>query len=262
MKITILTLFPEMIAPFFTNSIIKRAVAKGLVEIELVNIRDFTIDKYGRVDTPPVGGGPGLVMKAQPIVDALDEHKTPTSVTYLLSPRGETFNQVKAHQLSKEQHLVLVCGHYEGVDERVNNYVDGSISLGDYVLTGGEIGAVAITDAVVRLLDGVIADESTIEESFETGLLEYPQYTEPYDFNDDTVPLILYSGNHAAIEKYRKGQALAYTRKYRPDLFEKYPLTKADQKLLDEIDSGVEPSWLTDAIAKGKKFTKKDFDEK
>ena len=160
MKITILTLFPDMIAPFFENSIVKRAIAKGIVEVEFINFRDFTLDKYGRVDTPPVGGGAGLLLKAQPIVDALESVSTSSSKRILLSPHGRVFNQQIAHELSKEQHLILVCGHYEGVDVRVNHYIDEKISLGDYIITGGELGAAIIADAVIRLLDGAIADES------------------------------------------------------------------------------------------------------
>lgn len=258
MKITILTLFPEMIAPFFENSIVKRAIAKGIVEVEFINFRDFTLDKYGRVDTPPVGGGAGLLLKAQPIVDALESVSTSSSKRILLSPHGRVFNQQIAHELSKEQHLILVCGHYEGVDVRVNHYIDEKISLGDYIITGGELGAAIIADAVIRLLDGAIADESIKEESFEGGLLEYPQYTEPYSYREHNVPLILYSGNHEAIRKYRQTQALVLTREHRPDLFAQYELSKEDKKLLEEYDSGVTPKWIDDAIEKGAKFTKKD----
>ena len=257
MRITILTLFPEMFDGFLTNSIIKRAIGKNIVEVKIVNIRDYTKDKYGRVDTPPIGGGAGLVMKCQPIVDALNDVSSINSRKILLSPRGTQFSQEKAVNLSKWNDIVLLCGHYEGVDERVNDYVDELVSIGDYVLTGGEIGAMAIADAVIRLLDGAITDVSLEEESFNDNLLEYPQYTEPKDFNGKKVPDILYTGNHTAIEKYRRKESLRLTRKYRPDLFKKHELTKQDKKLLNELDQNEEnPKWLTDALEKGKKFTK------
>ena len=199
MIIKILTLFPDMFDGFLSNSIIRRAIAKEVVEIKVINIRDYTTDKYGRVDNYPVGGGAGLVMKCQPIVDCLNANKGEESHVIMLSPRGKTYNQKRAHELLKEKEIILLCGHYEGIDERVNKYVDEQISIGDYILTGGEIGSMAIADSIIRLLDGAIAEESTLEESFENGLLEYPQYTEPYEFNGDTIPDILYSGNHKEI---------------------------------------------------------------
>ena len=257
MKITILTLFPEMFDGFLTNSIIKRAIGKKVVEVKLVNLRDYTKDKYGRVDTPPIGGGAGLVMKCQPIVDALKDVSTSESKKIMLNPRGKQFNQEMAISLSNDKDLVLLCGHYEGIDERVNDYVDELVSIGDYVLTGGEIGAMAIADAVIRLLDGAITDVSLDEESFNDNLLEYPQYTEPKDFEGKKVPDILYTGNHTAIEKYRRKESLRLTRKHRPDLFNKHELTKQDKKLLSELDEGEEnPKWMQQALEKGKKFTK------
>lgn len=256
MKISILTLFPEMFEGFTSNSIIKRAIGKGLVEIELVNIRDFTKDKYNRTDTPPVGGGAGLVQKAQPIVDALASVKTPTSYSIIMSPRGKTYCQADAKRFSNLDHLIIVCGHYEGIDERVNSYCDESISIGDYILTGGEIPAMGISDSVIRLLDGAISSSSLEDESFNSDLLEYPQYTEPYDFNGEKIPAILYCGNHQAINKWRRKQSLYLTRKHRPDLFSKIELTKQDKKLLEEIDSNITPKWEIDAIEKGRKFKK------
>ena len=255
MKITILTLFPEMFDGFLTNSIIKRAIAKNICSVEIKNIRDYTKDKYGRVDTPPIGGGAGLIMKCQPILDCLEANSTEESYKILLSPRGNTFNQKKARQLvSLNKDIVIACGHYEGVDERVNKYFDELISIGDYILTGGEIPSMAISDAIIRLLDGAIAEDSTIEESFENSLLEYPQYTEPYDYKGDKVPDILYTGNHEAIQKYRQKQSLKLTRELRKDLFDKYELTKKDKKLIEELDNGIDdPKWLTDAIEKSKK---------
>ena len=255
MKITILTLFPEMFDGFKTNSIIKRAITKNIVEIKIVNIRDYTKDKYNRVDSAPVGGGAGLIMKCQPIVDCINDNKNVDSKIIMLSPLGKTYNQQKAIELSNEKDIILLCGHYEGIDNRVNKYVDELISVGDYILTGGEIGSMVIADSVIRLLDGAIADESTDEESFDNNLLEYPQYTEPYDFNGDKIPDILYSGNHKAIAKWRRKQSLKVTKEKRPDLFEKVELTKEDKKLLLEDDKE-KASWELAAIEKGKKFVK------
>ena len=174
MKITILTLFPSMFDGFMSNSIIKRAIAKGCVSVEIVDIRSFTKDKYGRTDTPPIGGGAGLIEKCQPIVDALKSVQDEKSHTVLFSARGSTYNEAKAKSFAKLDHLILVCGHYEGIDERVNKYVDELVSVGDYILTGGEIPAMAVSDSVIRLLDGAIASESLVDESFNQPLLEYP----------------------------------------------------------------------------------------
>ena len=257
MKISILTLFPEFFDGFLTNSIIKRAIAKEQVTIEIVNIRDYTLDKYGRVDSAPVGGGAGLIMKCQPILDCLKAVKKDNSHVILLSPRGCTYNQARARDFAANyEHLVIICGHYEGTDERINKYVDELISIGDYILTGGEIGAEIISDSVIRLLDNVIAPESIVDESFENGLLEYPQYTEPFDYEGDKIPDILYSGNHSAIDKWRKKESLRLTKKYRPDLLKNYKLSKEEIKLMNELDSDEQPKWEKDAIEKGKKFIK------
>ncbi|MFA5235916.1 MAG: tRNA (guanosine(37)-N1)-methyltransferase TrmD [Bacilli bacterium] len=256
MKITILTLFPEMFSGFLNQSIVKRAIAKGLVGVEAVNIRDFTEDRYGRVDTPPIGGGAGLVMKVQPIDSALKAVKNPGSHTILLSPRGVTFDQKHALRLKDFDHVILVCGHYEGIDERVAGLVDEEVSLGDFILTGGEVGAMAIADAVIRLLPGTIEGTSLDLESFDDGLLEYPQYTEPFEINGQTVPVILYSGHHEAVMNWRHLMRLVVTRQKRPDLFARYPLTSADARLLRDYDNGVTPNWLSSAIEKGAKFTK------
>lgn len=257
MKITILTLFPQMFDGFLSNSIIKRAIAKKTVNISIVNIRDYTKDRYRRVDTPPVGGGAGLIMKAQPIVDAIKAIKSEQSRIVLLSPRGKKYSQKTAKNLANFQELVLICGHYEGVDERINSYVDEEISLGDFILTGGEIAAMAVADSIIRLQKGAITNESLDEESFENGVLEYPQYTEPYDFEGYRVPDILYSGNHAAISKWRRKQALVLTRQYRPDLFAQLKLSKNDLKLLKEFDDAIDPDWEKKALEKGAKFIKK-----
>lgn len=256
MKITILTLFPEMFESFLSYSIIARAISKGCVEVECVQIRDFTLDKYGRTDTPPIGGGAGLVQKCQPIVDAIENVKTPNSKTVLFSPRGTTYSQKKAKEYASLDHLILVCGHYEGVDERVNKYCDELLSIGDYVLTGGEVAAMAVSDSVIRLLDGAIAKESLEDESFNEGLLEYPQYTEPNDYRGDKVPPILYSGNHTAIDKWRRRESLLLTKKYRPDLFASINLSKSDLKLLKEDENEELPAWEKEALEKGKRFIK------
>lgn len=259
MRITILTLFPEMFDGFMNNSIIKRAIAKEVINFDIVNIRDFTNDKYGRVDSAPVGGGAGLVMKCQPIIDALNSVKTDDSYTILMSPRGRTFSQKIAHEYKAHNHLIIICGHYEGIDERVNKYVDELVSIGDYILTGGELGSMVISDSIIRLIDGAITDHSIVEESFENGLLEYPQFTEPFDYEGDKIPDILYSGNHGAISKWRQKQSLKLTKEHRPDLFKEYNLTKQDKKLLNELDSEETPKWEKDAIEKGHKFIKKDL---
>jgi len=256
MKITILTLFPDMFAGFMTQSIIKRALAKAVVDISLVDIRAYTADKYGRVDTPPIGGGAGLVMKAQPIVAALDQTTSSHAHKVLLSPRGGVLTQETAKRLAGYPELVFVCGHYEGVDERIEGYVDESLSIGDYVLTGGEVAAMVVADAVIRLIPGAIEAASLEEESFSLGLLEYPQYTEPFDFKGATVPDILYSGNHEAIAKWRHLMRLVITRKDRPELFAAYHLTKGDIQLLRDYDAGVTPKWWRDALTKGQKFLK------
>lgn len=256
MRISILTLFPDMFDGFKGNSIVKRAIGKNLVEVNIVNIRDFTLDKYGRVDTPPIGGGAGLIQKCQPIVDALKANSTPKTHKILLSPVGSTYNEEKAKQLAKMDDILIVCGHYEGIDERVNDYVDEEISIGDYILTGGEIPSMAIADSIIRLLDGAIASESLEDESFNSPLLEYPQYTEPYEYDGKKVPAILYCGNHEAIQKWRRKQSLKLTREIRPDLFEKMTLSKLDKKLLAELEADETPSWEIEAIEKGRKFKK------
>ena len=254
MKITILTLFPEMFEGFLNNSIIKRAIAKNVAEIKLVNIRDYTKDKHHRVDSAPIGGGAGLIMKCQPIVDAINANKNSDSKIVMLSPKGKTYNQEMAKAYTQEKDIILLCGHYEGIDERVNKYVDEQVSIGDYVLTGGELGAMVIADSVIRLLDGAIAEESIKEESFDNNLLEYPQYTEPYDFNGDKVPDILYSGNHDAIRMWRRKLALQATQKFREDLFKKIELSRQDKELLEEGEE--KANWELAAIDKGKKFIK------
>ncbi len=225
MVIYILTLFPDMILNALSESIIGRAIQNGLVTIEAVNIRDYSTDKHHKVDDYPYGGGAGMVMFPQPIYDAYTHvcdaagHKVP--VIYL-SPQGRTFSQNMAHELARLDDMILLCGHYEGVDERlIEEIVDIQISLGDYVLTGGELAAMVVADAVTRLIPGVLHnDESAGSESFESGLLEYPQYTRPRVWRGREVPEVLLSGDHARVDKWRYEQSLERTKRLRPDLLE------------------------------------------
>lgn len=223
MKISILTLFPEMFAGPFDHSILKHAKAKNLLDVSLVNIRDYGIGKHRMVDDTPYGGGKGMVMR----VDVLDAAITNTRLPgtekdkeriVLLDARGEVFRQRKAASYSRLDHLVLICGHYEGVDERVRHLVDETISVGDFILTGGELPAMLVTDAVARLVDGVLAKEATEFESFSSDQLEYPQYTKPREYKEMSVPETLLSGNHQSIEEWRKGKAKEITHAHRPDL--------------------------------------------
>lgn len=254
MKIDILTLFPDMFEGFLNTSMVKRAIAKGAITINTHDIRSYTTDKYGRVDDYPIGGGAGLVMKCQPIVDALAALKTPSSRVIMMSPVGSTFQQSKAVSLATSyDHLILICGHYEGIDARIEHYIDESLSIGDYILTGGELAAMVISDAVMRLKEGAITDASLHEESFNEQLLEYPQYTLPRDYQGHNVPNILFSGNHTAISKWRRKQQLQLTQQLRPDLFAQHVLTKQDQKLLHEEET---PDWETKAIEQAHKFMK------
>ena len=230
MKITILTLFPEMFDAFKNTSIIKRAIEKNLVEVEIINFRDYSTDKLKRVDDSPFGGGAGMIIKLQPILDCLAKIKTANSKTYLLSATGKVYNQQMAHELVKVDHLILICGHYEGVDARILNYIDGEICIGDYILTGGEIASLAIADSIIRLIDGSISKESIKEESFESSLLEYPQYTTPRCYENYEVPEILFSGNHQEIEKWRFKQAVKKTLENRPELLNEKTFNKKQKK--------------------------------
>ena len=256
MKIDILTLFPQMFDGVFQESILKRAIESKKVEINIVNFRDYTKDPHNKVDDTPYGGGAGMVLSCQPIFDCVKTLRDDDCKVIMLTPTGIPYKQKMAYDLSKEKHLILLCGHYEGFDERVKSICDMFISIGDYILTGGEIGAEIISDSIIRLLDGVIAADSIVDESFENGLLEYPQYSEPFEYDGDYIPDILYSGNHGAIEKWRKKQSLKLTKEYRPDLLKNYPLSKQEKKLMDELESNETPKWEKDAIEKGKKFIK------
>ncbi len=239
MKFDILTLFPNMFASPFQESIVGRAVDKGLVQIRTINIRDFASDKHQVVDDTPYGGGQGMVMKVEPIARAIESVKSqdPTAWTIYLTPQGQPFNQSMAQDLSSRSHLILLCGRYEGIDERVRElFVNQEISIGDYVLTGGELAAMVLIEAISRLLPGVLgSDRSAQEDSFFQSLLEYPQYTRPSNFRGMEVPEVLLSGNHAAIERWRKREALRRTMDRRPDLLTKASLSSEDKKLLEEI---------------------------
>lgn len=237
MKIDILTLFPEFFSNLYSWSIIGRAIDDGIVEIDSINIRDFSQNKHRKVDDYPFGGGPGMVMAPGPIVRAIDSVKKDNSKVIYLSPQGKKLNQQIVNRLSKEEHLVLLCGHYEGIDNRViDNYIDEEISIGDYVLTGGEIPAMVLIDSIIRLLPGVLSsEESYSDESHYNGLLEYPQYTRPREFNGLKVPDILLSGNHEKIRQWRHYQSLKTTLLKRPDLLEEIELSEDDRKLLSYI---------------------------
>lgn len=218
MRIDILTLFPEMFNAL-KMSILGRATQNGKLEINLINIRDFSKDKHKKCDDEIYGGGAGMLMMVQPIYDAVMSIKTENSKILVFSPKGETFNQKFAQKMSGLEHIILICGHYEGIDERVIEIFNPTLlSMGDYVLTGGEIPAMLVVDCVSRLLNDVISKDSLNEESFNNGLLEYPQYTRPADFMGYKVPDVLLSGNHAEIDKYRAKCSLEETKKYRPDL--------------------------------------------
>ncbi len=220
MQIDILTLFPEIFSGPLGSSIVGRARKENLVQIHTVNLRDYTHDSRKTVDDKPYGGGPGMLMKVEPLFEAVHTLRRNESKVILTSPGGERFNQKLARELSKESHLIIICGHYEGVDERVKTFVDREISIGDFILTSGNLAAMVMTDAIVRLLPGALGDpQSDQEESFENGLLEYPQYTRPPVFNGMRVPDVLMSGDHQKIEKWRRAESLNRTLDKRPDLF-------------------------------------------
>ncbi|MBL7132053.1 MAG: tRNA (guanosine(37)-N1)-methyltransferase TrmD [Candidatus Omnitrophica bacterium] len=221
MKIDIVTIFPKVFKPILGESIIKRAQKKGLLKIAVYNLRNYTKDRHKKIDDRPFGGGPGMVFTPQPIFDAVKCIKKGRGTkVVLLTPQGKTLNQKLAQKLSKNKHLVLICGHYEGIDERVRmSLVDEEVSIGDYILTGGELPAMVLVDTIVRLLSGVLGDKDSVKsESFCHGLLEYPQYTRPANYKGKKVPKVLLSGDHQAIASWRKEQALKTTKKKRPDL--------------------------------------------
>ena len=235
-RFDILTLFPEMIEGMLNQSILKRAIEKKIIEVNIINFRDFSTNKHSTVDDYAYGGGAGMLISVGPIHLAM---KTIPNIDkaykILTSPSGNVYNQNKAEKLSKLDHIVIVCGHYEGIDNRILDYIDEEISIGDYVLTGGEIPACAIIDSIARLVPGVISDESIVGESFTMGLLEYPQYTRPYEYDGKKVPDVLVSGHHANIKKWQRYQSLKKTYEVRPELLGNIALTNEDIKMLEEI---------------------------
>jgi tRNA (guanine37-N1)-methyltransferase len=239
MRFDILTLFPGMFSSPFEESILGRAIEKGLIQIGITNIRDFALDKHQVVDDAPYGGGQGMVMKVEPIARAIEQVKSgdASARVIYLTPQGRPFDQERARELASYPRLILLCGRYEGVDERVREcFADEEISIGDYVLTGGELAAMVVIDAISRLLPGVLgSDRSAVEDSFFNSLLEYPQYTRPFDFEGSLVPEVLISGNHQSIAQWRRKEALRRTWLQRPDLLEKARLSPEDRRFLGEI---------------------------
>ena len=221
MRIDILTLFPEMFQNFTTESIIKRAIDKKIVEVNIIDFRKYSNDPHQKVDDTPYGGGNGMVLMCQPIYDCIESIKTKDSKVIMLTPDGNVYKESIAYDLAKEKHLILLCGHYEGFDERIRNIVDMEISIGDYVLTGGELPAMVVADSVIRLVNGVIEKESHLIDSFNDSLLDYETYTKPADFRGMKVPDVLLSGDHKKIDEFRKNSRYNRTRERRPDLLEK-----------------------------------------
>ena len=218
MKIDILTLFPHMFDGFLTESIMKRAIEKGKVEINIIDIRDYTPYKNNQVDDYQFGGGGGMIMMCEPVFNAVESIKTKDSHVILLTPKGKTYNEKKAYELKEKKHLIIICGHYEGFDERIYTLADELISIGDFILTGGELPSMMITDSVVRLIDGVITSTSLEFESFNDNLLDYPVYTKPRNFKGMEVPEVLVNGNHKLINEYRESERRRITKEYRDDL--------------------------------------------
>jgi len=234
MEIKYLTLFENFYNEFKNTSIIKNAISKGIVSIECIDLKKEV--KEGRVDDKIVGGGKGNLLRYDVVSDALKKYRSSKSKVILVTPRGKVFNQSIARELAKEEELIFVCPHFEGVDERIVSEVDYELSIGDYILTGGELASQVISDAVIRLIEGVINEESLIDETFNDNLLEYPQYALPRVYNDKKIPDIYFSGNHRAIEEYNKKQSLIYTEKNRPDLYSKHKLTSKEEKILAKSD--------------------------
>lgn len=237
MLIDVITIFPEMVAVPLQQSILKRAADKGILEVRVHNLRDFTQDKHQTVDDYPYGGGAGMLMKPEPIFRAVNSLKQEKTKVILMCPQGEVFSQPKARELARDEHLLFICGHYEGVDERVRDYlVDEEISIGDYVLTGGELPALVVIDSLSRMIPGVVKEiDSVIQDSFYNGLLDYPQYTRPAEFSGYKVPEVLLSGHHENIALWRRKEALRRTFLKRPDLLAKKELSKEEIRLCQEI---------------------------
>ena len=235
MKFDVLTLFPEMFE-IMKQSIFGKAIEKGIITLQTVNIRDFSKNKHKKVDDTPYGGGAGMVMMPDVVYDAYQSVASKDAKVIYMSPQGKPLNQKKVEELAKQDHLIILCGHYEGIDQRVlDKIVDEEISIGDYVLTGGEIPAMVLMDSVSRYVEGVLKEDSVKEESFSNGLLEYPQYTRPEIFQGEKVPEILLSGHHQKIDKWRKEQAIKITLEKRPDLIKKYNFSQDEKKILEKL---------------------------
>ena len=237
MNIDIITIFPEFFQAFLDTSIIKRAIDQGLVEINMHQLRDYSHQKHNKIDDTPYGGGVGMLMQFPPFYDVITKLKTDESYVIMLSPQGKVFNQKKATSLASHKHLILICGHYEGIDARIETFIDEEISIGDYVLTGGEIPAMILSDAVIRLIPGVIQEASYQEDSLQNGWLKYPQYTKPETYKGHKVPEILRSGHHKNIEDWRQKESIKRTYLKRPDLIKKIKLTDQEKAILAEIKS-------------------------
>ena len=236
MRISILTMFPEMFESFLKSPIPSRALREKILQIQLVDIKDFAPGSFRRIDDSPYGGGAGMILRCQPVLDALSAVRTEKSHVVVFSPAGKTYTQADARRFAGMEELVLLCGHYEGMDARIYAHTDELLSVGDYILSGGEIPAMAVADSVIRLLPGSLRADSTREESFENGLLEYPQYTRPACYLGEAVPEVLLSGNHEQIRRWRLKQSLLLTKKLRPDLFTAHQLTKEEEELLQSAE--------------------------
>lgn len=234
MRIVFLTMFPEMLSSFFASPLVERARKKGVADIRVCDIRAYADGSFRHIDDSPCGGGVGMIMRYDVLLRALEDVAGDGAKVVMTTPAGHVFSQEDARRLCELDEVVVICGHYEGVDARILDHCDELFSLGDYVLSGGEYAAMAMMDAVVRLKDGILRKESVMEESFSDGLLEYPQYTRPVSWNGKDVPSVLLSGDHGAIKQWRKAQALLLTQKMRPDLMQGYRLTDEDKKLMEE----------------------------
>lgn len=235
MKITVLTLFKEQYDAFLNTSIIKRIIDKGLVEVKLVDIRDYSIDKHRHVDDTPYGGGAGMLIRVDVLAEAIKQNKSEDTYVLLTSPKAKPYTEADAYRLLAKKDIMIVCGHYEGVDARIEDYIDENISIGDYILTGGELPSMVIMDSIMRLTNEGISADSLKEESYTNGLLEYPQYTRPLVYEGKEVPFVLTNGNHEEIRKYNLKMALKETYLYRKDLLDKKELNEEEEKLLKEI---------------------------
>lgn len=236
MKITVLTMCPEIFRGFLDSPLVARAVQRRTLELEIIDIRDYADGSFRHIDDSPFGGGAGMIMRPQPIIDALEAVRSETSHTVLFAPGGNTYDQKKVRVYKEKDHLILISGRYEGIDARVNAYCDELLSVGDYILSGGEIPAMAVIDSIARLL-GTIRQASTEEESFENGLLEYPQYTRPAEFHGMQVPEVLLSGDHEKIRRWRLKKALERTLAQRPDLIQNRELNEEERRVLEEIEN-------------------------